>query len=446
MKTGTEFICPGCFMEVEHGNTCKLCGYQKGMEQRSSYALSHFTILANRYLLGKQLGAGGFGITYIALDIQSNKRCTIKEFLPLGVAVREHDTSYLYTAYPEQKALFESGKKRFYEEIELLNKLKQIPDVVHITDYFCENNTIYYVMEYIDGINLKKFCDRSGGTLELHQAWEIIEHAGRALQAVHEEGNLCHRDISPENIMMTVRGQTKIIDFGNAQDMSHKRYEEFAIALKPGFAPPEQYSLEKEQGSYTDVYALAATFYYILTGVKLPDAEERLAGTAYKPLWEYKEEFTKGLSQHIDHALELDAKKRIQTMDELLEGIRQNIRPTNKKPNIRGFLLVTGGDKSGSQFIFSLEQHMKIGRSGYSSNIVISEDTRISKVHLELYYLWEQECFVIVDSSVNGTFVQNIRLQKAVPYQIKIGETIVLGEDVCRIRIGVIRDDESFRV
>ena len=446
MYTGEQSICPGCFRHMGESNTCRFCGYQKNSEQRNSYALPHFYTLADRYLLGRQLGSGGFGITYKALDVSKNELCTIKEFLPVGVAIREKGSSRVYTPYQEQKMFFRQGLNRFAEEVELLERLRDIPGVAHITDFFDENGTSYYVMEYIDGINLKRFCDRSGGRLELHQAYEIMEQAGQTLDRIHTEGKLYHGDISPENIMMTVHGQPKIIDFGSARDFRYTDEQEINIAVKPGFAPPEEYTVEEEKGPYTDVYAFAATFYYILTGTKLPDAEKRLNGEPYKPLYEYDDSFPRSLSDYLDCALELDYTKRIQTIHTFLDGIKNRIPPTNKHPDIRGVLRVIAGDKKGKQFIFSLEQTIKIGRSEHSANIVVSDDTRISKKHLELFYLWDAECFVVVDSSINGTFIKGKRLQKAIPYQIKIGEILVFGDGICKLQIGVVKDNGSYRV
>ncbi len=267
MKEGQR--CPNCFQGNIETGRCNLCGFDRQSEKQNPMRLPEMSQLGNRYLIGRMLGCGGFGITYKAYDRWNQCGCAIKEFTPVGLVTREaHEATLHVTSHAHQED-FEHGKKRFMEEAEILKKLTGVPEVVQITDYFQQNNTAYFVMEYIQGANLRQLMHSFGGKIPFKDAASIIYRAGMALEQVHNRAGIFHRDISPENIMVNQEGKLKLIDFGSAKYLIGRHSQTLSVILKKGYAPPEQYSSTSSQGSYTDVYALAATFYYVVTGVMI---------------------------------------------------------------------------------------------------------------------------------------------------------------------------------
>ena len=291
-----------------------------------------------RYQVKTVLGTGGFGVTYLCMDIYKNRLCAVKEYLPDSIAVRDRSTQDIQPD-PERKEEYLHGKKRFCEEAQLLLKMQKLPYISEILDLFEENNTAYYVMEYLDGKNAKQLLREYGGKLPFQMALRIAERSAIVLENVHRSAGIFHRDISPENIMVMSDESVRIIDFGSAKHLERSMAEQFSVILKPGFAPPEQYSSTLRQGSFTDVYSLASTFYYLASGKRVPSAPSRLAGETYRPLCELVPECTKTVSEAVDHALILDQNKRTQTMTEFIRELRgkraAGKRPLERKPSKR---------------------------------------------------------------------------------------------------------------
>ncbi|MCD8222310.1 MAG: FHA domain-containing serine/threonine-protein kinase [Clostridiales bacterium] len=273
-----------------------------------------------RYRVISVLGAGGFGITYQCEDTKHGVTCAIKEYMPEAIATRDPQTGEVIPS-ADRKRAFLHGKERFLEEAELLMRMNQIPCVVHVWEAFEENHTAYYVMEFLDGRTLKQVMRALGGKLPYTAALEAVVKAGTALDTVHRQAGIFHRDISPENIMVMPDGQVKIIDFGSAKAMAVSENQQFSVVLKPGFAPPEQYASNLSQGSFTDVYAMAGTFYYAVSGTMIPVAPDRLMGVKYERLDRLVPECSKEAADAVDRVLTLDAKFRTQTMSEFIQGI-----------------------------------------------------------------------------------------------------------------------------
>jgi hypothetical protein len=217
--------------------------------------------------VGRALGHGGFGVTYLAWDTGLATRLAVKEYLPHGVAGRAANTTQVMAYSDSTKAEFEFGLERFLEEARTLKKFKNFPGIVSIDTVFRDNGTAYLVMEYLDGSTFEDFLKQRGNRVGYQTALEIMLPVMRALAAVHNEGIL-HRDISPDNIYVTSSG-VKLIDFGAARNALGQKSRNLSIILKEGFAPEEQYRSSGTQGPWTDVYATAGTLYFALTG-KIP--------------------------------------------------------------------------------------------------------------------------------------------------------------------------------
>lgn len=258
-------LCMGC-MENDSGESfCPKCGRPFDMPAQNSLQLPPRTLLHDQYLLGRALGHGGFGVTYLAWDIGLATRLAVKEFMPNGVAGRGGGMTEVIAYSDHTRAEFEWGLERFLEEARTLKKFKNFPGIVSIDTAFRDNGTAYLVMEYLDGSTLEDFLKARAGRIPFETAADIMLPVMRALTAVHAEGIL-HRDISPDNIYVTQSGKVKLIDFGAARNALGQKSRNLSIILKEGFAPEEQYRASGIQGPWTDVYATAGTFYHALTG------------------------------------------------------------------------------------------------------------------------------------------------------------------------------------
>lgn len=268
-------LCPGCMRIINNIDkipVCMYCGCDLKNIQIKSYQLKPYTILGEqqkRYIVGKVVGEGAFGITYVAFDKKLEMKVAIKEFYPRKYAKRIGNTVELH---PQEGFDIVALREEMISEARSLAKLDQLDGVVEVKDYFRDNNTIYIVMEYIEGVNLKDYLAQNGGRLQVTMAKRMMRPVIESLMHVHDAG-MIHRDISPDNIMITPEGKMKLIDFGTAKELD----DTDALALgKKGYAPPEQFAKDGKQGTWTDVYALAATYYDCVVGKKPPVSTERL--------------------------------------------------------------------------------------------------------------------------------------------------------------------------
>ena len=277
------WVCKNCFKSYEGDNdVCPHCGYVQNKDKRQVYQLPAGLLLHGRYILGRVLGSGGFGNTYKAWDNKLERFVAIKEYYPSVSGIVERKGKDVRVYDQKRRGIFEQGKKRFLDEARNTAEFLKEPNIVDVYEFFEENNTAYFVMEYLDGVTLRDYVAKSElGRLDYKTAVRIIAKIATALEAVHKK-KMIHRDIAPDNIFIcNIGGKEviKLIDFGAAR-FSVNEKEVFEIILKPGYAPPEQYhkSDEKglnEQGTWTDVYALGATMYHIITGVKPEESINR---------------------------------------------------------------------------------------------------------------------------------------------------------------------------
>ena len=247
------------------------------MREENSYpqALRKGTILSGRYVINRVLGQGGFGITYEAEDYHTKQLVAVKEYFPQSMAVRAAGGTAV-SAYSEQSGEnFLYGKQCFLKEAETLAALNGTEGIVRVYNYFEENGTAYFSMEFVRGESFQQYISGHGGALAWDRAFEILTPVMDALSKVHARG-IIHRDIKPENIFLAGDGSVKLLDFGAARYSMGEKSHSLDVLLTHGFAPWEQYSRHGRQGPYTDVYALAATFYYAVTGTIPPDAVDRV--------------------------------------------------------------------------------------------------------------------------------------------------------------------------
>jgi len=258
-------LCVGCMRNDSGAPVCPDCGAAFDLNAQNSMQLAPRTLLHGQYLIGRALGQGGFGVTYLAWDSDLQARVAVKEYLPNGVAGRGGDEKTVVPYSDVARQEYEYGLERFLEEARTLKKFNAFPGIVSVDTVFRENGTAYLVMEYLDGSTLEEFLHQQGEKIPFASALPLILPVIDAMGAVHAEGIL-HRDISPDNVYLTRAGKVKLIDFGAARNALGHKSKNLSIILKDGYAPEEQYRASGSQGPWTDVYATAATFYHAITG------------------------------------------------------------------------------------------------------------------------------------------------------------------------------------
>ena len=325
-RGGTVHVeyCPYCMSPVEGEKPCPSCGLTAGSYVSQSKHLPAGTILRERYLIGRVLGEGGFGITYIGRDLVLGLKVAIKEYFPTDKASRNAAVSVSVESFlGAQSEIFERGKQRFLQEARTMARLDRLPNIVSVRDFFEENSTAYIVMEYIDGTTLSELTKQRGGVMPAWELLHLIEPLFDSLSAMHEL-HLIHRDISPDNLMLE-HGIIKLLDFGCAREAADGDAT-MTIMLRHGYAPLEQYqSSSGAQGAWTDVYALAATIYYCITGNKPPQAMDRIFEDTLVPPRKLGAELSVGQEQALMHALRVRPRERYQSVKEfhtaLYEGV-----------------------------------------------------------------------------------------------------------------------------
>ena len=273
--------CPYCMERLgDIEGPCPHCGNDPLSYTALPHHLPPETVLQDRYVVGRALGEGGFGITYVGLDKVLGLKVAIKEYFPSSMAVRDASVSLVITGrYGGSIEGFDQGMEHFLSEARVMARMDKQRAIVGVRDFFEANGTAYIVMEFVEGITLLNYAKSLGGRIEPDELFPMLEPLFKALGALHAEG-LLHRDISPDNIMLE-NGIARLIDFGCAREGTDGS-KTMTVILKYDYAPIEQYN-QKGQGPWTDVYALAATIYRCLCGQAPLRAVERLTGDSLIP-------------------------------------------------------------------------------------------------------------------------------------------------------------------
>ncbi len=272
IKIENRQLCESCFSEVK-SFPCPVCGFLGAEHTEDTIALPCGTVLDNRYVIGRFIGKGGFGITYLAYDKQTNNVIVVKEYYPMGIAYRSSDFTITLTD-EKSESIFRKGAEKFYEESKLVSQFNGNPNIVSVYDVFRANDTVYLTMEYLEGITLKEHIIKNGVISE-EAALKILDKITLALEAAHSR-NVLHRDISPDNIMLCNDGRIVLIDFGAARQVIAESELSLSVVFKPGYTPVEQYTKRGKQGPWTDIYALGATIFFALTGEEPDTPYERM--------------------------------------------------------------------------------------------------------------------------------------------------------------------------
>lgn len=494
MDVMEKIRCANCFAELPAQGRCFSCGWLPSADRQKN-ALVEFTSLQNgRYTLGRVLGVGGFGITYAALDTQTGGAVAIKEYMPSALAERNGQDILPISG---RETDFREGHERFNKEWQILSAMSNIKSIVRGLAFFNENRSSYIVMERLTGADIKALLKETAPQEVLPFCDMVIRNIGAALTEVHNRG-IIHLDVSPANIFFQSDGSLRLIDFGSAMYINDPAQD--TVQLKHGYAPPELYSFKAPKGSWTDVYALGATYYNLVSGLKVTPAETRLVSDDLVPL----DRLGLGVPQHISdaigRALSLDLNTRHKTVIEFLREFENQpplapeppmhvpLRPAQRvnqpaaysppeyaprekisgEERAAGFINKLGGllnratpkivppQVSQERFAASpviVAQSQRFGTIRISmrpdtvyrigrvagpglADFVVTDDSRVSKVHLTMRYDARSGRFMVTDLSTNGTFFPNgTRLARATEYGIYPNDTVCLASQECTIKV-----------
>ena len=326
--------CINCMEELSEGvHVCPSCGYDNSKEIADYFGLRPGTLLNGRYFVGNILGQGGFGITYIGYDLLFQIRVAIKEYFPRLNASRDNSRSNTvrWTYTENRSGEWERGRDSFLKEARKMVKIDTIPEIVRIRDTFIENDTAYIIMDYVEGVNLKDYVIKNG-TMKYSECLDKLKSLMEGLEKVHEAG-IIHRDLSPDNIMLLKDGSVRLLDLGAAKDLNHVKSENSLnsqLVAKKGFSPAEQYIENGNIGTWTDVYAMCATIYFLISGKTVPDATDRMYNDTLSFDVKLKEPLPKSVTEALRNGLAIKPEDRTQTMKELVDELYNSRYYTQK--------------------------------------------------------------------------------------------------------------------
>lgn len=313
--------CYSCFKEFDDEyDICPHCGQVETSEPLEPIHLKPGTILADRYLLGVAVGSGGFGIIYKAWDLQLEVVVAVKEFYVSRLVTRAAGEKEVIVS-KKAAAEYTYRKERFLAEARNMAKFSNHRSIVNVFEFFEENNTAYIVMELLDGVNLNEYIKANNGKVDPGFAVYIANEVGNALISLHEN-NIIHRDVAPDNVFICSDKELKIklLDLGAAK-LADSTDDVIDIVLKPGYSPTEQYDNTANIGPWTDIYALGATLYRMLTGAVPDESTNRKIEDTLAAPNEIDPSIETNLSNTIMKAMAIDRHMRFRTVAEFLKAV-----------------------------------------------------------------------------------------------------------------------------
>ncbi len=392
-------------------------------------ALPPGVVVHNRYRIDRVLGEGGFGVTYQVMDLKDGAPAALKEYMPADFAARR---AFSRTVQPNsgQEAPYERFLEKFLQEAQTIYKFRGHPNIVEVRHLFRENGTAYYVMELLDGEDLGRLLQHRGGRMSWDAFLPIFLPVAKTLEIIHSVG-LIHCDVSPDNICILRGGVPKLLDFGAARVLLHGEAEASVIVLKNGYAPPEQ-RFGRKMGTWTDVYALAATVYRCVTGRVPPASEERLGGEELippsqlgadipGPAWE--EALMKGMALHME--------QRWQTVRELC-GALENAAPGHAPTGAPLEVACVGGVRTGASIRVTGE--LLVGVNAQKCGFVYPQGTPgVSRTHLRF---WPDggRLLVMDMGSSYGSWINGRRMHPGLVYELNREDYLRIGVNEVFVR------------
>lgn len=290
-------------------------------------ALLPETLLHGRFRVQKVIGAGGFGITYLAYDEKMDIKVAIKEYFPKNLVLRQSGETQITMQTYSENALFQKGLQRFINEAKILARFQEHTAVVNVFDYFEENHTAYIVMEYLEGQTLKEHI-RKNGVLSIDFGAKMMRILAETLAVVHSQG-LIHRDVSPDNIFICDNDRIRLIDFGSVKTIQPEGAKTQTLILTPKYAPLEQFQHIGNVDSRVDIYSLGATMYKAFTGKTPVSSLDRVGHDTLEYPNKLRKEIPEYLSDIIMKCMEIHAKDRCADMYVVCNALSKQSKKLN---------------------------------------------------------------------------------------------------------------------
>ena len=387
-----------------------------------------------KYIIEESLGEGGFGVTYKVTSLEDGRTYAMKEFFPERMACRKAGGN-LVEPHTEYRDTFDRFRAKFLDEAQLIFDYQHHPNIINVYKRFTYNNTAYYIMEYLDGRDLKASLRSNGGTLSWDYLRPRIAQIVSALKEVHRNG-IIHCDISPDNIFIRQEGSAVLIDFGAAKGaMSSESTEVF---LKRGFAPPEQMDANGDIGPWTDIYALAVTIYRAYTGQMPPTAADRRMDD--RTVWPSQmglELPSESWEYALRRAMAIRVEDRYHDVDTFWRDLASSVGQG-------GFVLEGAQGHYRGQKI-PVQSVLTFGRDPGQCSILFPVQTPgVSSRHLRV---WAEDgsLFAMDLNSTYGTFLGNNKMRPGLVYALKHGDTLFFGANQM-LRVNQKDADTTFRI
>lgn len=440
-----ENLCMGCLEDKGNKSKCPQCGFIETALPESPNYLQLRTILQNKYIVGRPLGQGGFAITYLAWDINLGVKLAIKEYFPLDLVYRIPGNNLVIAHSKSQDAIFAHDMEKFLQEARTLARFMDHPNIVSVADFFQANRTAYLVMHYIEGMTMRQHLAHSGEKLPFNTTMKIMMPVMDALLVIHEAG-LLHRDVSPENIIISQKGRVLLIDFGAARTSASSKDDSLSVVMKPGYTPEEQYRSRGVQSPATDIYAVAATIYRTITGQMPPNSLDRLAEDTIVPPTQLDAEIDQTTEIAILKAMDVKSSNRFQSIAEFQQALmqakpapgkekKQEVLPKKKQEQPPPEKEITEKKEAEQPSQPSVRQQpaeksftsmgdIKIGRA--ANNEIVLDDETASRYHALIFFR-EGKYFIADLDSTHGTYVNDVKVEDPVeliaPSAIQLSES-----------------------
>ena len=378
-----EKLCMGCMNETDTKGICAHCGYDNSIANDVNYLIQGTKIM-KRFLVGKVLETNGEGVTYICYDAKTDKTVSLREFFPTGICERAMNGSVKIKEGTSE--IFSKGIKQFLRICEKLSNHPEITSIPGVVDFFEGNGTAYCIYESSESITLREFLLRNGGTLTWDQASTIFMPLLATVRALHDIG-IIHRGISPETILIGRDGKVRLtgLCISDVRTMGTA----YVPQLFPGFAAVEQYGSIGEQGTWTDVYAMAATIYRVLVGNPPIESIERVTNDTLTIPSKIVDQAPAAVCEALADALQIIPEERTATIEELKTHIGTAVIKRKKKTiksknnsKYRSYILLAAimtaliiSAIAAVLYVFVLLPNMQPSTPEVSSSEIISSET-----------------------------------------------------------------------
>ena len=441
---GEQSICNQCHKGYYVNEKCNFCGAVKKKNNTANALPNGHCLHGGRYRILRCIGGGGYGITYETLDMKNGCTVALKEFFPMYLVKRAPDRINVVCKEAEKQAELDHSKFRFVEEMRLLLSLNGVKEIVKVYSGFEENNTAYYTMELLSGMDMQRYMT-SHGIFTWQALSPILIQMLRALHVLHQSEYI-HRDVTPDNIFLMPNQEAKLIDFGNARRFTAK---ELTAVVKPTFAPIEQYSRTEKQGPGTDIYSLCVTIHYALTG-KLP--VQAKDGSVDTSLLQSMEQIPVRVRKAVQIGTASKINQRFQSIADfayylypeqmVLKGAQnpnnngKNTQMETRKKVVPGLRCIQGV-MCGKSIALQMRKVYGIGRSEGKSIQYPDSAKGISRNQCSIWWDPAKSLFIRDDNSSYGTFVNGQRLMGGQWYQVKDKDIVTFGKEIYIISYGM---------